>query len=157
MSNLPADRVIIGMMAAIVVLVTVIRPAMAGYLSILLVGIFAVIYWWTRNWHDRFFYVACSGVLLVVICGAISIWEGLIIAWMVAGILATVTGVTVSVHDLPAVLAGGVATILITLMIELANHALLPIAILCGITLGFLAVIILRDYRFQKQYSGAPK
>jgi len=157
MSRLPADRVIIGMMAAVVVLITLISPAPSGYLPVLLVGIFAALYWWIRNWHDRFFYLVCSGIVLVAVCGAGSTWEGLIIAWMVAGILATVTGVTVSVHDLPAVLAGGAATILITLMIELANHALLPIAILCGMTLGFLAVIIIRDYRFQKQYSGAPK
>ncbi len=156
MSALAPDRVILVLMAAVVILSTLIRPGPAGYLAILLVVVFAITYRLTRTWPDRVFYLVCSGILLVAISGAASVWEGLVLAWMAAGVIATVMEIHVSAQDLPALLVAGSVTLAITLMIELANHVLLPLAILCGITGCVLAVMAIRDYRFRKQYSGVP-
>jgi len=155
MSALAADRVILCLMAAVVILSALFRPGPAGYLPILLVVVFAITYWLTRTWPDRVFYLVCSGTVLVVISGAASVWEGLVLAWMVTGVIATVMEVRVPVHDLPALLVACSATLAITLMIELANHVLLPLAVLWGTAGSILAVMAIRDYRFRKQYSGA--
>jgi len=141
-------------MAAIVILGTIIRPVMTGYLSILLVGVFTIVYWRTRSWPDRIFYLVCSGTLLVAVCAAAVVWEGLIIAWLVAGVIATVMKVTLTAKDLPALLAACSVTAIISLMIDRANHVLLPLAILCGIAASVFAVMSIRAYRFRKQYAG---
>ena len=156
MSLLTPGRIIIGLMAAAVVLSTVLRPGMAGYLALLLVGVFALTYFLTLPRPDRIFYLACSGALLVAIAAAASVWEGLLIAWMAAGVIATTMGIQVTGQDLPALLAAIASTLAIALMIGMANHVLLPLAVLSGITGCILVVLVIRDYRFRKQYSGAP-
>ena len=154
MSRIPGDRVIIGLISAVVILGAIFKPGMAGYLSILLTAVFVTVYWLTRSWRDRIFYLICTGALLVTICGVLSIWEALVISWMIAGIIAALMDISVSERDLPIVLAGLAVTFAVTLMIELANHVLFPLIVLCGISGILFMVMVIRDYRFRKQYYG---
>jgi len=154
MSGITSDRVIVGCMMAIVIIGVSIKPGLAGYLSILLTVVFAFMYWLTQTRSDRLFYLACCGALLAAICASVWIWEGLLIAWMAAGVMATATGISLSIHDLPVLLVSVCATVAIALLVDMANHVYLPIAVLCGITFIVLVVMAIRHYQFQKQYSG---
>ena len=155
MRPLPPDSLITLVMAAVIILAAAVFPAPAWYLTLVLLGLFVAVYWLTRNWHDRVFYLVCSGALLVVACGTTSIWEGLAIAWMLGGIIATATGMEVSRDDIPAVLTFGACTLAVALMIQLSNHVLLPLLVLSAASAGIAAVMAIRDYRFRKLCSGA--
>jgi len=155
MNPVPADLWFLGFLAAAVILVTAIGPAPAWYLSIILLVVFCAVFWLTRTRHDRIFYLVCGGVLLVAACGAASIWGGLVVAWMLAGIVATALGMTGANNDIVAFLAFCSGTLLVAVMVQLANHVLLPLFILCLGTAVFLFVQTIRDYQFRKQYSGA--
>ncbi|MGA2122679.1 MAG: hypothetical protein ABSG49_11680 [Methanoregula sp.] len=155
MNSLSPDRQIILFMAAVVILVTAIHPTASWYLTLFLLALYVSVYWLTRTWHDRAFYLVCFGALLVVTCGAASIWEELIVAWMVGGSSAIAMGMTVSRNDLPALLALGSCTLAVALMIYLSNHVLLPLFVLSALTAGIAAVLAIRDYQFRKQCSGA--
>jgi hypothetical protein len=155
MNPLSPDLRITLFMAAVVILVTAIHPTPSWYLTLFLLGLYVAVYWLTRTWHDRAFYLVGFGALLVVACGAASIWEGLIVAWMVGGSIAVVTGMTVSRNDIPVLLAFGSCTLAVALIISLANHVLLPLFVLCALTAGIAAILAIRDYQFRKQCSGA--
>jgi cell division protein FtsW (lipid II flippase) len=154
MTVLTPDRVLLLLMAAAVIAGTILRPGPAEYLAILLVCVFAAVYRLTRNRPDRLFYLACSGALLVAVCATASTWEGLFVAWMAAGVLAASAGITVSARDLPAVLLCAGVTLVLAWMIELANHVLLPLTVIGGITAIILAVMAIRTYRLRKEYAG---
>ena len=154
MRQVSTDHALIGVMAAAAILAAVLLPPMAGYPAIILVGVFAGVPRLTRAWPDRAFCLACAGTLLVAASAAASTWEGLGMAWLVAGIIATV--MEFPMRSIPALLAAFLATAAITLMIEMANHVLLPLVILACMTGLIAAVMAIRDYRFRKHYSGVP-
>ncbi len=155
MRSLSPDSWITIAMAAVIVLAAAVYPTPSWYLAILFLGLFVTVYRLTGNWHDRVFYLVCSGVLLVVACGTTNIWEGLIIAWMLCGIIAASTGMRLSRDDLPAILIFGACTLAVALMVQLANHVLLPLLVLSAVVAGIAAVMAIRDYQFRKECSGA--
>jgi hypothetical protein len=154
MTPLPSSRVILGIMAGVVILGSLFRPSLAGYLAIVFFGVFFLVFWLTRNQPGRVFYLAVTGTLLTAVCAAASTGEGLVIAWLGGGLIAGVMGARLSRHDIPALLAGGIFTVALAALIEWSNHVLLPIVIMGGIAGCFLAVMAVRDYRFRKQYTG---
>ena len=143
------------LLAAVVVLVTAIYPTPAWYLTLLLLGLYIAVYRLTRSWQDRAFYLVCAGALLVIACGAAGIWEGLVVAWVVGGSIATAMGMTASRDELPALLAFGTGTLAVALLVYLSNHVLLPLFALGALAAGIAAVLAIRDYQFRKQYTGA--
>jgi hypothetical protein len=149
------DIQIIIVMAAVVILATAIFPSPSWYLTLVLLGVFILVSWRTRAWPDRVFYLTCSGILLVVACSAASTGEGLVVAWLLAGVIATVMGMIWSKKDIPAVLMFGSSTLAVALMIQLANHVLLPLLILGAATALVVAALAIRDYRFRKEHTGA--
>jgi hypothetical protein len=153
-STLPSARVLIVLMAAVTIIGALLIPGPAGYLAILIVGIFAAVYWRTRVSSDRLFYLAGTGTLLVAACGAVSIWEGLAIAWLVSGTIAAAQGIMLSRGDLPAAAGAILATLAMALLIAWSDHVLLPLALLSGITGIVVIVMAIRSYRFRKQYAG---
>jgi hypothetical protein len=155
MNPIPADLWFTGFLTAAVIMVTAIGPAPAWYLTIILLALFVAIFRLTWTRHDRIFYLVCAGELLVVACGAVSIWGGLVVAWMLSGIVATALGMTGSRNDIVAFLTFCFGTLLGAMMIQLANHVLFPLFILCSGTAILLAVQTIRDYQFRKQYSEA--
>jgi hypothetical protein len=155
MRPLSPDSWVTIVMAAIIILADVVYPTPSWYLTLVLLGLFITVYWLTVSRHDRVFYLVCSGVLLVVACGTISIWEGFIIAWTLGVIIATAAGMRVSRNDIPALLTFGSCTLAVALMIQLANHVLLPLLVLSAVIAGIAAVLAIRDYQFRKECSGA--
>ncbi len=150
----PGSRIIL-LMAAVIILAMAMYPTPSWYLILLLLGLFATVHRLTKTRDDRVFYLVCSGSLLVIACGTASIWEGLIVAWLAGSSIASAMGMAASRNDIMALLAFGVCTLAVALMIQLANHVLLPLLVLCAVTAGIAAVLSVRDYQLRKQCSGA--
>jgi len=130
--------------------------APVGYINLILLVLFGSVLYLTRTWHDRAFYLVCAGEPLVIGCGAVNIWAGLFVVWMLAGIICPAMGIPVPGSEIKAFLLFCCATFFITLIIQLSNHVLLPLIILCAGTGLILTVKSVRDYQLKKQYSGDP-
>ena len=141
-------------LAAGVLLLTAANPLPSWYLSPLLIGLIGGVMYYTRTWQDRAFMLLCAGQPLVIACGAISLYAGLFVVWMGAGIVLSTTGMFGSGPDRRSFLYFCGATLLIVTGIEQANHVLLPLLILGAVTVVFAAVQTIREYRFRKQYTG---
>jgi hypothetical protein len=108
----------------------------------------------TRTWQDRAFILLCAGQPLVIACGVISLYAGLFVVWMLAGIVLSSTGMFGSAPDRRSFLYFCGATLVIAAGIGQANHVLPPLLILGAMAAIFAAVRAIREYRFRKQYSG---
>lgn len=124
------------------------------YLAPVLLAVFLGVYSITRTWHDRGFYLVCSGVLLAAAAGAMNLWAGLFSVWMVAGTVCSSHGLLEGTPDFRYFLAFCGVTTAIALLIEFSNHVVIPVIILtvCGIVV--LLVQSVRVYQFKKHYSG---
>lgn len=143
-------------LVAVVIGVAALAPTPAGYFNLVLLVLFGIVLYVTRTWHDRAFYLVCAGEPLVIGCGAVSLWAGLFVVWMLAGIVCYAMGIPVSGSERKPFLLFGCATFFITLLLQVSNHVLIPLIILCAVTALILAAKVVRDYQLKKQYSGEP-
>jgi len=134
--------------------ITVLVPVPFGYINLILLALFGCILYVTRTWHDRAFYLVCAGEPLVIGCGAVNLWAGLFIVWMLAGIVCPAMGIPVSASEKNFFLLFCCATFFITLIIQASNHVLIPLIILCAGTALILTLKAVRDYQLKKKYSG---
>jgi len=142
-------------LAAGVTVITLLSGSPAGYLNFLLLLLLSGILVITRTWHDRGFYLACSGEPLVIACGIMNLWAGLFAVCMLAGIVCGALGLVESRKDLiPFTLFCG-SSFLVALLIQVSNHVLLPLLILGSMTAIILAIQSVRTYQFRKHYTGA--
>jgi Ni,Fe-hydrogenase I cytochrome b subunit len=154
----PAERMEYGffaVLAAGVLVLTAAAPSPSWYLFPLLIALIGGVMYYTRTWQDRAFILLCAGQPLVIACGAISLYAGLFVVWMVAGIVLSGMGMFGSEPDRRSFLYFCGATLVIAAGIGQANHVLLPLLILGAATVVFVAVQTIREYRFRKQYTGA--
>jgi len=142
-------------LAAGVTGITLLSGSPAGYLNFMLLLLLSGILAITRTWHDRGFYLVCSGEPLVVACSIMNLWAGLFTVCMLAGIIGGALGLLESRQDLGhfAFFCGSSA--LIALLIQVSNHVLLPLLILGSSAAFILAIQSVRTYQFQKHYTGA--
>ena len=145
----------LGVLAAGVIGVTIWSGSPIWYLNLILLCLFGGISYAIRSWHDRAFYLVCCGEPLIVACGAINLWAGLFVVWMVVGIVCNTMGMLEFSGGIKSfVLFCGVAAIVAILM-QISNHVLLPLLILTAGTGAILAVLMVRDYQFRKQFGAS--
>ena len=145
-----------GVLAAGVIGVTAWSGSPIWYLNLILLCLFGGISYAIRSWHDRVFYLVCAGEPLIVACGAINLWAGVFVLWMVAGIVCNAIGMLDFLMGIKSfVLFCGVAAI-VAILIQVSNHVLLPLLILATGTGAILAVQVIRDHQFIKQFGASP-
>ena len=154
MNPFASEYLPIGLMAGIVAIGMLLVPAPAGYLSLLMVAIFALVFRLTRARPDRALYLTCTGLVLVAICTSVSVWEGLAAGWLAAAAISAAMGLPLTSCDTRVLLAAGITTAALALMTELANHVLVPLLLMSGAVVIALAIVAIRDYRFRNMYSG---
>jgi hypothetical protein len=146
----------LGVLAAGVIGVTAWSGSQVWYLNLILLCLFVGIFYAIRNWHDRAFYLVCAGEPLIVACGAINLWAGVFVVWMVAGIVCNAMGLLEFLMGIKSfVLFCGIAAI-VAILIQVSNHVLLPLLILTAGTGAILAVQAVRDHQFTKQFGASP-
>jgi hypothetical protein len=143
------------LMAACCCVIAATGPPAAWYSVPLLLALFGALLFLTRTWRDRGFYCVCGGEPLVVACGAVNIWGGLFVVWMLAGIVMEALGMWKGQRDIRAFAAFCCITLVVAVMIQLANHVLLPLIILGTATVMFVAVQAVSGYRLKKHCAGA--
>jgi len=144
------------LLAAGVLLFTGAAQPPSWYLYLLLLALPGIVLYVTRTWNDRVFYILCAGQPLVIALAAAQVWAGLFAVWMLAGIVLAALGMLEPGGDLPAYAAFCGATLVIATGIDASAHVLLPLLITGGLTAVFVLVFTVREYRFRKQYRGAP-
>lgn len=151
---LPEYRFIIPLAAGIIGAALLLQPAIV-YLDIIILLILISVFALTRTWHDRGFYLVCSSVPLMIGAGMMNLWAGMMVIWMVAGTLCTTLGLLASRQDLIHFIGFCGWVLIVTLLIEVSNHVLLPLLILAGSVVVVLAIQSVRAYQFRRYYSGA--
>lgn len=146
----------LGVLAAGVIGVTVWSGSPVWYLNFIFLCLFVGISYAIRSWHDRAFYLVCAGEPLIVACGAMNLYAGMFAVWMVAGIVCNAMGMLEFLMGIKSfVLFCGVAAI-VAILVQVSNHVLLPLLILTAGTGAILAVLVVRDYQFRKQFGASP-
>lgn len=154
MNSLPRQYQWFIALAAGVTGITFFMGVTAWFINFILLSLFLGVLVITRTWHDRGFYLVCSGEALVISCSIMNLWAGLLAACMVAGIVCEALGLLESYQDLrPFALFCGVSFIL-TLLILVSNHVLLPLVILGSMTSLILVIQSVRSYQFRKHLTG---
>lgn len=149
----PEFRFLVPLVVAIVGVSAYLRPV-TWYLSPALLLAFMGVYGITRTWHDRGFYLVCSGVLLTAATGSLNIWVGLVTLWMVAGTVCSSHGLLRNTHDMGYFLLFCGTTAALALLIAVSNHVVIPVVILLAGSTVLLLVQSVRRYQFKKHYSG---
>ena len=144
------------LLAAGVLIFTVIVQPPSWYLYPLLLALPGIVLYVTRTWKDRVFYILCAGQPLVIAVSAVQVWAGLFAVWMLAGIVLAALGMLEPGDDLLTYATFCGATLVIAAGIDASGHVLLPLLIIGGLTAVFAMVFTVREYRFRKQYIGAP-
>jgi hypothetical protein len=128
--------------------------SLTGYLCVLLLIPPGGILFAAPAWHGRIFYLVCSGELLVIACGAISIWAGLFTAWMLTGVVLGELGLIENKDDFSVYLLFGCVTLILAAVMQVSNHVLIPLLVLAagaGLVLFFQHI---RNYQLRKKYTG---
>jgi len=142
-------------MAAVVIAITIVTRSTVWYLNLILLTLLCAILILTLTWQDRGFYLACTGEPLVVLCSIQNLWAGLFVVCMLAGMVCGALGLLESRQDLRSFAFFCGSTVLITLLILVSNHVLVPILVLGIVTAAIIAIQSVRTYQFKKHYSGA--
>jgi hypothetical protein len=143
------------MVAGILTFTVAASPA-SWYLYPPLLVLVGIVLYRTRTWKDRALYILCAGQPLVIASGTALVWAGLFVVWTLAGIVLSSLGMLGSGRDWRSYAGFCGATLVIAAGIDASNHVLLPLVILGGLITLFSAVQTIREYRFRKQYTGAP-
>jgi len=134
--------------------ITIFQALPYWYLNIILLIFFFFILAISRTWHDRGFYLACSGEILVVACSISNIWAGLYALCMLAGILCGALGILKNRQDLKTLAFFCGSSCIIAILAQLSNHVLSPLVVLGSIIIIILAIQSVRTYQFRKYYTG---
>lgn len=152
----PESGFFILLVAGVIALLLPFFPSLYWFCCLLLALLPGVILYLTRRWPDRAFYLLCAGQPAVIACGSTNIWAGLFVEAMLAGMVAGTMGQLVSREDYLFLLLFFGLTFLLALLIQVSNHVFFLLPAL-GAGLALLAgILAIRNYRFRKEYTGAP-
>ena len=155
MRDVPPDLLLNGMLAVVVILEIILVPVPFWYVTLVLLALVTAVSLLARVRRRLLFPLVCSGALLIVACAAANIGGGLIVGWILAGrIAASGAGTGIREKLVPLALYCTV-TLAAAALIQAANHVLLPLIVLAGTGIVFVATLAISDYRFRKAYSGA--
>lgn len=132
-----------------------ISPSLPWEAAVLSTLVFCAGYLLTRARPGRALYLSATGLLPVVACASAALPAGVAVFWMLAGLVAIETGICAARSDILPFFAFCLVSGAVALVARLSPHADLPLAALAGATALFLAVRMVREYRFRKQYRGA--
>jgi len=146
--------IIFGSLAAVILLNLLLNPSPAAYATALVLALFIAVFVWTRSMDDRAFYLILAGVLLVAVFSAATIWGGLVAAWLIALIVASIMDIRMTWSGITSLAIAAGATVAVTLLIDSQNHVQIPLTVLCCATFCILVAMAVRTYRFRKHYTG---
>ena len=150
------DYVFLGVLVVGVIGITAWSGSPVWYLNLILLCLFGGIFSAIRNWHDRVFYLVCAGEPLIVACSATNLWAGVVVVWMVAGIVCNTMGMLEFSGGIKSfVLFCGVAAI-VAALVQVSNHVVFPLLILAAGTVAILAAQAIRDHQFKKLFGACP-
>jgi hypothetical protein len=155
MNRTVQDLIFFFLMAAGALAAALTAPSPIAYLCLLPLLPFGAILFRGRSWHGRVFYLVCSGELLVIACGVLSLWAGLFAAWMLAGVVLAELQMLEGRADLLKYFLLCLLMLVPAAVVLVANHTLEPILVFAA---GLAAVLFLqgvRSYRMRKEF-GAP-
>jgi len=155
MNDLPPDYKLFIVLAAGITGITIVLAPPTWYLNFMLLILSGGILVITHTWHDRGFYLVCGSEPLVVTCSIMNLWAGLFTVCMLAGILCVSLGLLKSRQDIRLFGLFCASSFLISLLIQVSNHVLLPLLVLSSSTAIILAIQSVRTYQFRKHYTGA--
>ena len=155
MNRLPREYPFFVVLAVVIAVITILVGSPASYINFILLLLFLITLVLTRSWHDRGFYLVCCGEILVIACSITNLWAGLFAVCMLAGIVCEVQKILESREDLRTFALFCGVSLVITLLVQLSNHVLLPLVILGGMTALILIIQSVRTYQFRKHFTGA--
>lgn len=150
------DYLFIAVLAVTVIGVTVWTGSVVWYLPPILLCLFGGVFYATRRWHDRGFFLICAGIPLMVACGAMSAWAGLVAGWMVAGCTCNAMGLLARPRERQLFGVFCAATLPVALIVYFSNHVVVPIIIFAVVTGAIVAVQQIRDHQWRKRYGVQP-
>jgi len=150
------DYLFLAVLAVTVIGVTVWTGSLVWYLSLILLCLFAGVLYATRRWHERGFFLICAGVPLMVACGAMSTWAGLVAGWMVAGCACNAMSLLARPRERWLFGVFCTATLPVALIVYFSNHVVVPIIILAVVTGAIVAVQQIRDHQWRKRFGVQP-
>jgi hypothetical protein len=142
-------------MAAGVLILSALVSFSSWYIHLMLLALMGITLYYTGTWPDRIFYLVCAGGLLVVAAGAMNLWAGLFVVWMLAGVICGAQGLLESRKDYYALFLFWGCTLVIAAVIQVSNHVILPLLLSGAVTGLIIGIQMIRNYQFRKQYSGA--
>ena len=145
----------LGALVPAVIIPALITPSPAGPAAVLLLAIFAVVFVFTRSWPDRGLYLACAGEPLAIACSMVHFWAGLVVICLLAALIAEAFGIARTREDYQIFAAFFGVSLVVAIIIHLANHVLVPLVIIMGAVLIIVAIQSVRTYQLRKQYAGA--
>ncbi|MFA4859850.1 hypothetical protein [Methanoregula sp.] len=134
--------------------ITLMSASPVWYLTIIFFCLIAGVWYGTRTWPDRAFYLVCAGEPLILACGSINLWTGLFVIWMVAGLVCNALRILVLHEEIRFFILFCGATVPVAVLARVSNHVVLPLLLLCTVTGIIIAIQAIRNYKFRKQYSG---
>ena len=144
------------LVAGITVLLLPASLSLPWVVALLLAVLTGITLYLTRRSPDRAFYLTCAGQPAAVACGIISIWAGLFVEMMLAGMVAGTMGLLVSREDYQYLLLFFCLSSLLALVVWFSNHVF-PLMLAFAAALALLAlVVMIRGYQFRKECTGAP-
>jgi hypothetical protein len=145
----------IAILAAIVLSTTLVFGVELWYVSAVLILIFAGVYTYTYEYPDRGFYILCSGIPLVIECGLLSLWAGLLAGCGLAVVTCSALGILKTATDRKNFLIFCGIAFIVALVTELTNHVLLPLLVF-SIAAGVVILVrSVKRYQIQKEFTGA--
>jgi hypothetical protein len=143
------------LMAGVMVLTSPFFPSFSWFVCIFLAALTGITLWLTRQWPDRAFYLICAGQPAAIACGMTSIWAGLVVEVMLAGMVAGTLGHFSSGQDYRYLLLYAGLALLLALLAGSSNHVF-PLLLTLGAALALLAgIMAVRGYQFRKECTGA--
>lgn len=144
------------LVAGVLALVLLSFPSLYGSFCLLLALLPGIVLYLTRSWPDRAFYLTCAGQPAVIACGSATVFAGLFVALMLAGMAGATMGLFSRRGDYGYLVLFFCLTLVPALLVQVSSHVfLLLVALGAGLALLFL-VMTVRDYQFRKECAGAP-
>jgi len=148
------DYLFIVLIAALTLAWAVFFSPAQWYLYAVLFLLFLGVFYVGRAWPDRVFYLGCAGTLLVIAIGAVNLWAGMLMTWLVTGLILGSLGMLVTVPNLKRYLAYLAVTGVLAAGTEFSNHAAIPLVVLIAAAAVGILAMAFRDFRFRREYAG---
>ena len=153
MKVIPPDWIFFLLIAAVTLLWTAVISPGLWYVFLPLLLILLAVLHLTRSLRDRAFYLGSTGILVVIAAGTVTIWMGLVLSWLVGGMVMTSFTIPSKFTESSQYLLFAGATLLIASVTELYGHVFILLFVL-GTAIGLsILALIFRDFRLRREYT----